>query len=42
VAECNNAPKEKTDTGAVSGGSPNGQSQQAPQNPTQQTPTPEK
>jgi foldase protein PrsA len=42
VAECDNAPKEKTDTGAVSGGSPNGQSQQAPQNPTQQTPTPEK
>jgi foldase protein PrsA len=42
VAECDNAPKEKTDTGAVSGGSPNGQSQQAPQTPTPQTPTPEK
>jgi foldase protein PrsA len=43
VAECDNAPKEKTDTGAVSGGSPNGQSQQTPQTPTPQTtPTPEK
>jgi foldase protein PrsA len=42
VAECDNAPKEKTDTGAVSGGSPNGQTQQAPQTPSATTPTPEK
>jgi foldase protein PrsA len=42
VAECDNAPKEKTDTGAVSGGTPNGQSQQAPQTPSATTPTPEK
>jgi foldase protein PrsA len=42
VAECDNAPKEKTDTGAVSGGTPNGQTQQAPQAPSSTTPTPEK
>jgi foldase protein PrsA len=44
VAECDNAPKEKTDTGAVSGGTPNGQSQQTPQpqSPSSTTPTPQK
>jgi foldase protein PrsA len=42
VAECDNAPKEKTDTGPVSGGSPNGQSQQPTPTPTTQAPAPQK
>jgi foldase protein PrsA len=39
VAECDNAPKDETDTAPASGGSPNGQSQQTP---TPQTQTPQK
>ena len=37
VAECENAPKDETDTGPASGGNPGGQ----PQQPAQPTPTPE-
>jgi foldase protein PrsA len=37
VAECKNAPEEKTDTGPASGGNPGGQ----PQQPAQPAPTPE-
>jgi foldase protein PrsA len=37
IAECNNAPKEKTDTGPASGGNPGG-TQQEQQTPAPQTP----
>ena len=40
VAECDNAPKEKSDTGPASGGNPSGPSQ-TPQQPTPEQPTPE-
>ena len=47
VAECKNAPKEKTNTGPASGGNPNAQppsqpqQPQPPQQPQQPAPTPE-
>jgi len=38
VVECENAPKDETDTGPASGGNPGGQPQQPPQQPAQPTP----
>jgi foldase protein PrsA len=40
VAECNNAPKEKTDTGPASGGAPGGAQPQPEQGPTPENPQP--
>jgi foldase protein PrsA len=40
VVECNNAPKNESDTGPASGGNPGGQTQQ-PQQPAQPAPTPQ-
>jgi hypothetical protein len=39
VAECQNAPKDESETGPASGGNPGGQPQ--PQQPAQPAPTPE-
>ena len=40
VAECNNAPKEKTDTGPASGGAAGGAQPQPEQGPTPENPQP--